>query len=72
MVGVRKHFTKTHSNLHRCPICNKEVNNLAKHLTKMKNDVDHLVIWCLYDNLRGIKDNKLKSKIRRIVKEKLR
>jgi len=71
MPGVRKHFIRNHSNLDHCPVCNKEVNSLAKHLMRMKDD-EHMVLWYLYNNLRGLRDKELKSKIRRIVKEKLK
>ncbi|MUM63700.1 hypothetical protein D1867_00150 [Acidianus infernus] len=70
MTGLRKHFRKNHSNLDRCPVCNKKVNNLAKHVMRMK-DEDHQVLWYLYNNLRGLRNKELKTRIRMIAKEKL-
>ncbi|WP_256445557.1 hypothetical protein [Acidianus sp. HS-5] len=35
-------------------------------------DDDHLVLWYLYNNFKGVKDRELKKKVRKIVKEKLR
>lgn len=70
MTGLRKHFVKNHSNMDCCPICKKEVHSIPKHLMKMRDD-DHLILWYLYNNFRGLKNNQLKTRVRKLAKEKL-